>query len=130
MSFEIAVPKNRTADTSIRIYERDGITPIVLAAEDVVRFKVYRRDQTTPLLDLDSATATPNGSGIQIDSLDPAVVTLRIAQEDTSGLDPGVYDAEICVVDDSESSPANAIKQAESGIVMLLGSGAGEAGLS
>ena len=130
MSFEVSFPKNRTADKLIRIFERDGVTPVVLAPGDVVRFKAYRRDQAAPALDVDSAADSADGSGIRIDSLDPAVVTLRIAQQDTAGLDPGIYDAEVCVVDDSEVSPADAIKQAESGIVVLLGTAGGEVGLA
>jgi len=130
MSFEASVTRNRTADKKVRIFEADGTTPVVLAAEDVVRFKLYRRDQSDPVIDVDSAADTPNGSGIQVDQLDPAEVTLRLAQGDTAPLDPGVYDAEICVVDASETNPPQAIKAVESGVVYLLPSAGGDVGLT
>lgn len=130
MSFEVTLHKNRTSDKTVSIFEADGTTAVVLAADDVVRFKMYRRDQDTPVLDIDSAADSANGSGITLDQLDPAQVTLRVAQGDTANLDPGVYNAEISVVDNSEVTPTDAIKQAESGIVSLLSSGGGDIGLS
>lgn len=130
MSFEISVPRNRTADKIVRIFEPDGVTPVVLVPADGVRFKMYRRDGAQPLIEVVSGLPTENGSRIIVDSLDPATVTLRIAQGDTTLLDPGVYDAEICVVDDSETAPADAIKQAEHGVVHLLGTAGGDVGLT
>jgi hypothetical protein len=130
MSFEIAFARNRTADKLVRIYEPDGVTPVVLAAEDRVRFKLYRRNAATPLVDVVSTDPTPNGSRLVVDSLDPATVTLRLAQGDTAAIEPGIYDAEICVVDDSETAPADAIKQAEHGVVHVLGTAGGGIGLN
>src|SRR3990172_6447655 len=60
MSFEVSFPKSRTADKLIRIFERDGVTPVVLVPGDVVRFKAYRRDQAVPVLDVDSAADSAN----------------------------------------------------------------------
>ena len=54
-------------------------------------------------------------------------MTLRIAQGDTSGLVPGVYRAEILVVDDSDS---DFVKMAEMGIANVLGTSGGDVGLS
>jgi hypothetical protein len=129
MSFEIALSKNRTCDTSIAILEADGKTPIVLASTDVVRFKMFRRDQAVPLLDLDTVTPSAAGSGITVDQLEPARVTLRVAQADTAVLDLGTYDAEVDVVDDSETLPPKAIKLADHGIVHLLATGGGSIGI-
>ncbi|MGE3314009.1 MAG: hypothetical protein AB7O26_02755 [Planctomycetaceae bacterium] len=130
MSFEIAFARNRTVDKIVRIFEPDGITPVVLAAADAVRFKLYRRNGAAPLADITSSAPTENGSRIIIDDLDPATVTLRLAQGDTEPIEPGIYDAEICVVDDSETAPADAIKQAEHGVVHILGTAGGDLGLS
>jgi hypothetical protein len=130
MSFEITVPRRRTCDKSVAIFEADGSTPIVLEATDAVRFKMYRRDQGIPVLEVDSGSATANGSRITVEDLDPARVTLRIAEGDTADLNPGTYDAEIAVVDDSETSPADATKLADSGVVHLLATGGGTLGFA
>ena len=55
----------------------------------------------------------------------PAKVTMRLAQGDTSAL-IGPYDCEINVVDNSELAPADAIKHAETGVVVFLRSGDGD----
>lgn len=122
MSFEFRLTRNRTTDISITLYESNGSTSITLAASDEVRFKMYRRDADTPDLDLDSAADSGNDSGIDIDNLGPspaASVTVRFAQADLTGLNPGVYKAEVTVVDDSETAPVNAIKHVESGVIYL-----------
>ncbi len=133
MSFFVRFNKNRTSDDTVTLFETDGTTSITLAATDVVRFKIYRRDQATPLLDLDSDAASANGSSITVEELGPstaAVVTIRIAQADALLLDPGVYRGEVSIVDDSETAPANAIKHAEDGVVTVLGTGGGDIGLT
>jgi len=125
MSFFVRFNKNRTSDDVISLLEADGITSATLAATDVVRFKVYLRDQATPLLELDSI-----GSEITVDELGPspgASVTLRVTQTNTASLDPGIYMGEISVVDDSDS---DFIKHAESGVVFLSGTGGGDIGLA
>lgn len=127
MSFEVSVTRNRSKAFSVVLYETDGETGIVLQASDVVRFKVYRRDGATPTLDLDSVGATASGSVITVDQLtSPATVTVTIAQGDTSSLEPGVWDAEVCVVDDSDS---DWIKTAEHGTLLVQQAGAGDIGL-
>ena len=131
MAFTVTFVKNRTSDDTITLYESDGTTGITLAATDVVRFKMYRRDTSTPDLDIDSAADSTNGSGITVDQLaSAAIATLRIAQADTAGLVPGPYRAEILVVDDSETTPANAVKSAEQGVAYVLSSGGGDVGLT
>ncbi len=125
MSFFVRFNKNRTSDDTVNLFETDGTPSITLAATDVVRFKVYRRDAATPLLDLDS-----NGSEITVDELGPspgASVTLRVTQTDMASLDPGTYAGEISVVDDSDS---DFIKHAETGVVFIAGTGGGDIGLS
>lgn len=133
MSFFVRFNKNRTSDDTVNLLEADGTTSVTLAATDVVRFKVYRRDQATPVLDLDSAAASSNGSSITVEELGPsapASATVRVAQADLLTLDPGVYRGEISIVDDSETAPADAIKHAEDGVVFISGTGGGDIGLT
>lgn len=133
MSFGAYVRKGRTADFTVNLYEDDGSTSISLAADDHVRVKIFRRDGATPDLDLDSVAATANGSSVTIDArgTDPvASVTVRLAQDDTSGLNLGPYSYEVSVVDNSESSPADAIKHAETGVLNVLPAGGGDVGVS
>jgi|15BtaG_2_1085339.scaffolds.fasta_scaffold01178_6 hypothetical protein len=123
----IEISKRRTDDYEFVIYESDKTTAVVLNSGDVVRFKLYRQDGTISL-DIDSAAATANGSLVTVDDLDPATVTVRFAQDDTSGLIVGDYDGELLIVDDSETSPLDAIKVAAYGIVKVLKSGSGDVG--
>ncbi len=132
MSFFVRFNKNRTSDDTVNLLETDGTTSLTLAATDVVRFKVYRRDQAIPLLDLDSAAASANDSSITVDELGPsptASVTVRVAQADLLEMDPGIYRGEISIVDDSETAPVNAIKLAKDGVVSVSGTGGGNIGL-
>jgi len=132
MSFEIKAYANRTADYTITI-KTDAGGYVQLEATDVVRVKIGRVG-ATPDLDIDSVAATSNGSLVTVDQVGDgssvhASVTLRLAQADLTALQ-GVYDCEVLVVDDSETSPANAIKAAEYGIVGILLSQAGDVGLT
>lgn len=128
MAFALTLTRNRTSYDTITLYESDGETGVALAATDVVRFKMYRRNNDAPDLDLDSAADTANGSGITItQTASAATATLKIAQSDTSSLIPGPYRAEIAVVDDSDS---DRIKSAEHGVVYLLGAPGGDIALS
>lgn len=115
MSFEIRAYAGRTVDFTVPIFEADGSTVIVLTNTDVVRCKVGR-GSATPDLDIDSVGALTGDSIVTIDTLDPASVTVRLAQADTAGL-LGIYDIEVSVVDDSETTPADAIKAAEKGSI-------------
>ena len=126
MAFELKAHANRTQDFTIALFENDGSTAIVLTGTDVVRVKVGRADDT-PNLDIDSVGATANGSVVTIDTLNPASVTLRLAQGDTTSL-LGLYDVEVSIVDDSETAPADAIKAAEYGSLSVLASQGGDIG--
>lgn len=121
MSFEIVAVRNRTINYSGTLYEADGTTAISVTAGSVARFKAWRRNNTTPNLDLDSVGATGSGSVLTISSA--GAWTLKIAQGDTSDLVPGVYDAEISLVDAGDS---NRIKSAELGTLHILESGGGD----
>lgn len=115
MSFEILAVRNRTISYSGTLYEADGTTAISVTASSVVRFKAGRRNSATPSLDIDSVAATANGSVMTISSA--GAYTLKIAQGDTTSLVPGVYDAEIALVDAGDS---NRIKSAELGTLHII----------
>lgn len=126
MSFEQRINKGRTSYHTVPLYEADGSTAINLASTDVVRYKIYRRAAATPLLDLDSAAASANGSSVTVDATSPASVTVRINAADAT-MDPGVYRGEVSVVDDSDS---DTILAAETGVVYVGDSGGGDTGLT
>ena len=129
MTFEIYVAQGRTIDYDIALFENDGTTEIVLAAADVVRFKAGKRQGATPDLDIDSAADTSLGSGVTfVAGTNDAV--LRISQGDTAALAAGVYDAEVSVVDDSETVPTDALKSAELGALHIFETMGGDSGIS
>ncbi len=124
MAFEVHAYAGRTRDFTVPIFEADGTTSIALVSGDVVRCKVGR-GTATPDLDIDSVAALAGGSFVTIDVLDPASVTVRLAQADTLSLS-GIYDVEVSVVDDSETAPADAIKAAEKGSIGFSPAPAGD----
>jgi len=116
--FLILQNKNRTKDHQVTITDANAAA-IVLQADDAVRFKIGR-GTGTPSFDLDSKNATANGSTITF-TAGKNVATVRIAQDDLTDLEPGAYDCEVAVVDNSETAPANAIKTADAqGTFVLL----------
>lgn len=130
-SVEITLYQGRTTDYQFTIYEDDGSTEVALAATDVVRFKLWsREDAASPNLDLDSVSATSSGSVVTVDQTTaPAKATVRVAQGDASDLIPGlVYAGELSVVDDSETSPTDAIKHVQSCVVHVIGMPGGDVG--
>lgn len=127
--FEILAYQNRTVDFSISLYESDGATGIALATADVVRVKIGRGDGA-PSLDLASGSPTANGSTITIDSrLAPSAATLHLAQADLADLTIGPNEIEIIIVDTGETAPENALKRAQMGVLQVIGTMGGEAGL-
>lgn len=127
MSFAIALAKNRSTQHVVTLFEADGTTPVILASGDKVRFKMFRRDGSTPELDIDNVGALSGGSIIVVDDLDPATITLTVAQGDIDETELGTWRGEIDVVDVSDS---NRIKHAESGFCFVTETGGGEIGLT
>ena len=130
-SFEKTIYQNRTADLTFTLYQEDGTTGVAIAATDVVRFKLARGDGATPIIDADSVAASANGSVVTLATLTaPAVVDVRLAQEDLEAADlmPGAYRAEVVLVDDSETAPADAAKHVQSGIIHVVGTLGGDIG--
>lgn len=131
VSFRLVVHRGRTRDFTLDLFEVDGTTPITLAADDVVRVKVYRGNAAEPILDLDSIAPSLAGSTVEF-TAGTNDVQLRIAQGDTSDLNPGAYDVDVDVVDNSDhmgtSPQANAVKHAETGVAHVMGAAEGEMG--
>lgn len=130
--FEIVCTQDRTVSETITLYQEDGSTGIALAADDVVRFKMGRRTGSTPTLDLDTIAATANGSKCDVSSYDsPAMVTVTLAQDDLTSMMPGIYDAQVVVVDNSVVSPfVDPAYVASNGIVSVLPGLGGDKGLT
>lgn len=124
--FTIYHRKNRTRAYDIQLFEDDGSTEVTLAADDVVRVKIHRGTDSTDL-DLASYEDTSSGSGITF-TAGTNNVCLTVAQGDVDDWEPGGYDMEVNVVDNSDhvGTPAtNAIKHAETGVFFLHPSAGG-----
>jgi hypothetical protein len=123
--FENAIRKKRTRAFTVTLFESDGSTAVIIAAADRVRFKIYRGDDEDPYLDILSGVAAPGGSTV---TPTPGTnsVAIVIRQGDVERLAPGAYDAEILLVDQSDT---NAAKHAETGVIHILESGGGNIGL-
>lgn len=128
-SFEILAHKSRTNDFTIELKDADGAV-VNIAVSDVVRFKVFKREGTTPVMDIDEVAPTALGSVVTRVTSTPAVVTVRLAQGDLELIHSATYRGECGVVDDSETAPADAIKPASIGLVNIVGSGGGDIGIT
>lgn len=122
------VHRGRTCDFRFSLYDATGV-PIAIAADDVVRFKLGLALNDEPLLDLDNIELTEAGSGVTIHQpTAPAEIDVRLAQDDTSELDAGLYFGELCIVDVDEVNPANAIKSISRGRVHVRDTMTGDTG--
>ncbi len=123
--FAIYIDKNRTVSEDIVLYQEDG-GGLTLNVSDRVRFKVYRRDAATPILDIDTIGTLTGGSIITVtQTASAAMATLKICQVDIASIDPGAYSCEIDVVDSGDS---DLIKSAGRGVLVVFGSGGGDIG--
>lgn len=114
----IEADRNRfSGPFSITIGEADG-DDVTVAANDVVRFKVGRGNET-PLLDVGSDAATANGSTATAGN--PTVVSLVAAD---LSFPMGVYDCEVSIWDTSQT----VLKKAERGCFLLRESMGGNVG--
>jgi len=132
MAFEIVAEAGRTVDFTVTLKTASG-GYLQLQASDVVRCKIGR-GASTPDLDLDSVAATADGSVVTVEELGDgsathASATVRLAQGDTDDLF-GPYEAEVTVVDSSETDPADAIKTCEQGCVHFMRTMNGDVGLT
>jgi hypothetical protein len=125
--FELTILQTRTEDFSGTLLDSQG-EGVAIGETDALRFKLGRAG-ATPVLDL-NGTATAAGSVVTVTQRSaPASYSLRFAQGDTAGIDPGAYDAELLLVVDTETAPDNAAKLVECGIVHVLPSLGGSVGL-
>ena len=113
----VVADRRRKSTHVITIGEADG-DDVSVAANDVVRIKIGRAGDLTPLLDVESGTATDNGSICT--AANPTELTLF--GEDLI-FPTGIYDIEVSIVDTSD---ANKMKKAERGIFVLRESVGGE----
>lgn len=124
MSDLIHAYQGRTRDYTVTISFSSG----TLAADDVVRVKIGTRG-SSPVLEIGSDEDSANGSSVTF-STGSTSCTVRIAQGDTEDLTGNIaYDMEIDVVDGAETSPADAIKFVESGVLFLHKTMGGEVGV-
>lgn len=111
--------RGRTSDFVVTLTDTDG-TNSTISVGDVVRVKIGRTG-ATPILDLDSAAPSDNGS--TVGGSNP--VALHIDQVDMSLFDPGIYDMEVSVVDLSIGSK---IIQIETGVFEVIDPMGGDVG--
>lgn len=128
---EIEVYSGRTEDLPFAIYDEDGVA-LGIAVTDVVRFKLASGAGATPTLDLDSVAASAQGSIVVISARGtsgsvPASGYVRIAQGETLTVKK-YADCELALVDDSETSPADAIKVFGRGAIVVKASPGGDVG--
>lgn len=127
--FTIHIFKNATREFTINLFEDDGTTESNLQAEDEVRVKIGR-GTGTPSLDLSSFETESGGSTITFTAGTNDVV-LKVCQADIRDLEPGAYDCQVLVVDNSEhiGTPSeNTVKHCEVGCCFIHPSAGGEFG--
>ena len=118
-SFSETLVAGRTRNFTGTLVDANG-DEIAITAGSNVRFKMFRRVGTVPVLDL-GGTATPNGSIVTFTS-SSGDYAVRIDQGDSSGISPGPYSVEVSLVDHGDSDK---IKHAQFGVITVLGAPAG-----
>jgi hypothetical protein len=78
------------------IYQKDGVTPLVLAAGDVVHFELYSAEAGTQLLSIDNGTPSAGGSSLSISTRGslpdtPAAGQVVLDEDDTASLSGRKY---------------------------------------
>jgi hypothetical protein len=114
------------------MYQPDGKTPVGIATEDVVRFKLREQDSGALRLDLSSKGSA--ASRVVIDVLGttgttPASGTVLIGESDTTNDDVGVYEGELILIDASEAE-GNRAKPFGRGEIRIVSSAGGSIGLT
>lgn len=132
-TFEIVAYKGRTTQHDIALKDADAAAINAQESQDVARFKLGRRTGATPTLDLDTLS-TPgalHGSRLSWKTFTPAVVTLTLTQKDMDSVEPGTYDAEVILIDNSVASPSgDPAFPASFGVVHVVGMMGGSRGLT
>jgi hypothetical protein len=115
-SFEINLYQGRTISYTVALFQQDGVTPVILVSGDTVRFSISI-GTGLPSLDLSNDTPTSNGSVVTVTNLNPGTVTIKFCQGDTALLYDVTYDAELRVVDATDS---DLVKTVELGVVHVI----------
>lgn len=118
-SFSETLVAGRTKNFTGTLVDANG-DEIAITAGSNVRFKMFRRAGTTPVLDLDG-NATANGSVVTFTALS-GNYAVRIDQADSADITPGPYSVEVSLVDHGDSDK---IKHAQFGVITVLGAPAG-----
>lgn len=121
--FHLTVYQGRTKDFSVSLKQVNG-SAFGLAVDDVVRLKVGRTGDE-PLIDISSIAPTANGSSLAFTTGD-SIVAIRFGGSDLAAIPGGSYDIEVGVVDNSETSPADAFKLAAIGVLSVIQTLGGE----
>lgn len=129
--FTIYHKKRRTRTYTVDLFEIDGTTEVILAAEDVVRFKVNRGEDAI-LIDANSYETESGGTRVAF-TVGTNDVCITVGQGDVNSDDfpPGCYDCEVMVVDNSEhltvdGREENSYKHVEDGVFVLQPAAGGE----
>lgn len=94
---------------------------VVFASGDVMRVKIGRAGET-PILDMDSAADSANGSSLT--AANPT--TFKLVGADATLFTAGSYDIEVAIVDDSDGDN---IKHAITGVFVVHETQTGDVGL-
>lgn len=121
----ILAQKKRKLIRDITIKDSAGAT-VSPGANDVVRVKIGRVRQV-PILDLDSAAASANGSTVAKNTPSAGVNRVSVSQADMDLLSPGVWSFEVSLVDNAD---AQVIKHVENQILVVQGTQLGDVGLT
>lgn len=109
-------------DLTIKDADGESISP---GANDVLRVKIGRRG-AAPILDLDSAAPSANGSTIT-KNVSGAKNRLEIDQDDMNLLEPGIYTLEFGLVDNAD---AQALKHVDHQVFAVQGTMTGDVGIN
>lgn len=131
--FQIYHYRNRTRRWDIQLYETDGTTEVLLAAQDVAIIQVYKIGDL-PVLEIRSDEIEAGGSKLTFES-GTNNVTLLVGQGDSNigDIETGNYEMDIIVVDasdtlegtDADADGIAAAKHVETGCVFIHPSGTG-----
>lgn len=114
--------KKRWKCYTLTVTDADGAT-IPFVSGDVMRVKIGRSLSVLPILDLDSAAASSNGSSLT--AANPT--TMKLVANDADLFDAGTYDIEVGIVDDSDNDN---FKHAITGIFQVHDTQLGDVGIS
>lgn len=131
MSFLINHYRNRTRAFDVQLFEVDGSTEVLLAAQDVVIVQVYRVGES-PVLEIRSDEIEVGGSKITFTAgTNDVVLTLAQGDVEISDIETGAWELDIIVIDASDTlsgadvSGVAAAKHVETGVLMIHPSGRG-----